>query len=77
MSTKSISIFLCTLFLSGFLLVPFPTVSDHTALLNALNPVNARAEEALKAGMVDPRTGKKIKYWVAPMDPTYIRNEPG
>ncbi|UCH80348.1 MAG: efflux RND transporter periplasmic adaptor subunit, partial [Nitrospiraceae bacterium] len=21
--------------------------------------------------------GKKIKYWVAPMDPNYIRNEPG
>jgi hypothetical protein len=35
------------------------------------------AEEALKAGMVDPKTGKKIKYWAAPMDPTYIRNEPG
>jgi len=77
MSTKSISIFLFTLFLSGVLLMPFPTVSDHSALLNTLNPVNARAEEALKAGMVDPKTGKKIKYWVAPMDPTYIRNEPG
>ena len=35
------------------------------------------AEEGLKAGMVDSKTGKKIKYWVAPMDPTYIRNEPG
>lgn len=35
------------------------------------------AAEALKAGMVDPKTGKKIKYWAAPMDPTYIRNEPG
>jgi Cu(I)/Ag(I) efflux system membrane fusion protein/cobalt-zinc-cadmium efflux system membrane fusion protein len=31
----------------------------------------------LKAGMVDPKNGKTIKYWVAPMDPTYIRNEPG
>lgn len=31
----------------------------------------------LKAGMIDPKNGKKIKYWVAPMDPTYIRNEPG
>lgn len=30
-----------------------------------------------KAGMVDPKNGKKIKYWVAPMDPTYIRTEPG
>ena len=27
--------------------------------------------------MIDPKTGKKIKYWAAPMDPTYIRNEPG
>jgi Cu(I)/Ag(I) efflux system membrane fusion protein/cobalt-zinc-cadmium efflux system membrane fusion protein len=44
---------------------------------NLLVPVAAHAEEALKAGMVDPKTGKKIKYWAAPMDPTYIRNEPG
>jgi RND family efflux transporter MFP subunit len=35
------------------------------------------AESGLKAGMTDPKTGKKIKYWVAPMDPTYIRKEPG
>jgi Cu(I)/Ag(I) efflux system membrane fusion protein/cobalt-zinc-cadmium efflux system membrane fusion protein len=35
------------------------------------------AKKKLKAGMVDPKTGKKIKYWVAPMDPTYIRDEPG
>ena len=35
------------------------------------------AEKELKAGMIDPKTGKKIKYWVAPMDPTYIRDEPG
>jgi membrane fusion protein, copper/silver efflux system len=33
--------------------------------------------QGLKAGMIDPKTGKRIKYWVAPMDPTYIRNEPG
>jgi Cu(I)/Ag(I) efflux system membrane fusion protein/cobalt-zinc-cadmium efflux system membrane fusion protein len=37
----------------------------------------AAAEQGLKAGMVDPKTGKKIKYWVAPMDPKYIRDEPG
>lgn len=30
-----------------------------------------------KKGEVDPKTGKVIKYWVAPMDPTYIRDEPG
>jgi Cu(I)/Ag(I) efflux system membrane fusion protein/cobalt-zinc-cadmium efflux system membrane fusion protein len=35
------------------------------------------SENGLKAGMIDPKTGKKIKYWAAPMDPTYIRNEPG
>jgi Cu(I)/Ag(I) efflux system membrane fusion protein/cobalt-zinc-cadmium efflux system membrane fusion protein len=35
------------------------------------------AKKKLKAGMIDPKTGKKIKYWVAPMDPTYIRDEPG
>lgn len=35
------------------------------------------AEKGLKAGMTHPETGKKIKYWQAPMNPTYIRNEPG
>jgi RND family efflux transporter MFP subunit len=35
------------------------------------------AKEDLKAGMVDPQTGKKIKYWTSPMDPTYISDEPG
>ena len=35
------------------------------------------SENELKAGLIDPKTGKKIKYWAAPMDPTYIRNEPG
>jgi len=35
------------------------------------------SENGLKAGMIDPKTGKKIKYWAAPMDPTYIRNQPG
>lgn len=37
----------------------------------------AAAEKGLKAGMIDPKTGKKIKYFQAPMNPTYIRNEPG
>jgi RND family efflux transporter MFP subunit len=35
------------------------------------------ADQKLEAGMIDPKTGKKIKYWVAPMDPKYIRMEPG
>jgi hypothetical protein len=29
------------------------------------------------AGELPDKKEKKIKYWVAPMDPTYIRNEPG
>ncbi|MGD2187795.1 MAG: efflux RND transporter periplasmic adaptor subunit [Desulfobacterales bacterium] len=39
-------------------------------------PVFAAQQEP-KAGMIDPKTGKKIKYWVAPMNPSYIRDEPG
>ena len=35
------------------------------------------AGKGLKAGMIHPKTGKEIKYWAAPMDPTYIRKEPG
>jgi len=35
------------------------------------------SKEGLEGGTIDPKTGKKIKYWVAPMDPTYIRDEPG
>ena len=41
------------------------------------NETAIAAVSDLKVGMVDPKNGKKIKYWVAPMDPTYIRNEPG
>ena len=52
-------------------------IQDRTYLSSFLVPATAHAEEALKAVMVDPKTGKKIKYWAAPMDPTYIRNEPG
>lgn len=33
--------------------------------------------QGLKAGDIDPANGKRIKYWAAPMDPTYIRQEPG
>lgn len=47
-------------------------------LSSAVTPPAAEAAEGdLKAGDIDPQTGKRIKYWVAPMDPTYIRNEPG
>ncbi len=43
----------------------------------AISSIANAAEKGLKAGMIDPKTGKKIKYWAAPMDPKYIRNEPG
>ncbi len=35
------------------------------------------AADGPKKGEVDPKSGKIIKYWVAPMDPKYIRDEPG
>ena len=57
--------------------MPIASIGDRVALPSLLQPTDAHAAEALKAGMVDPKTGKKIKYWVAPMDPKYIRNEPG
>jgi Cu(I)/Ag(I) efflux system membrane fusion protein/cobalt-zinc-cadmium efflux system membrane fusion protein len=44
---------------------------------NQLSIKEKAVQGKLKAGMIDPKTGKKIKYWAAPMDPTYIRNEPG
>lgn len=51
--------------------------SNHLST-TAFNVSNSfAADMQLKAGMADPKTGKKIKYWVAPMNPTYIRNEPG
>lgn len=52
---------------------------QHSGLyFDILSPSIAHAaKNELKAGMVDPKTGKKIKYWAAPMDPTYIRYEPG
>ncbi|BBO83225.1 hypothetical protein DSCO28_37910 [Desulfosarcina ovata subsp. sediminis] len=56
---------------------PATLIQDRTSLAGFLGPASVHAEEALKAGMMDPKTGKKIKYWAAPMDPTYIRNEPG
>lgn len=47
------------------------------ALLIAFQQSFVLAADGPKKGEVDPKTGKVIKYWVAPMDPTYIRDEPG
>jgi Cu(I)/Ag(I) efflux system membrane fusion protein/cobalt-zinc-cadmium efflux system membrane fusion protein len=77
MFAKKIIIAIAISFVAVLLNVDFSTRSEQTLLSSILGRSNALAEEALKAGMVDPKTGKKIKYWVAPMDPTYIRNEPG
>jgi Cu(I)/Ag(I) efflux system membrane fusion protein/cobalt-zinc-cadmium efflux system membrane fusion protein len=56
---------------------PLTSRQDVNLISAFLGPETVHADEPLKAGMVDPKTGKKIKYWVAPMDPNYIRNEPG
>ncbi len=45
--------------------------------LTITSAVVSETAEGLKAGDVDPKSGKVIKYWAAPMDPTYIRNKPG
>ena len=57
---------------------------SHRQATNKLDAGEGAGQESspaskagLQAGMVDPKTGKKIKYWVAPMDPTYIREQPG
>ncbi len=49
----------------------------HPWVLGLTVRETSAAEQGLEPGMVDPKTGKKVKYWVAPMNPTYIRNEPG
>jgi RND family efflux transporter MFP subunit len=51
--------------------------TDQTGVPGLIVSEAMAAEKELRAGMVDPKTGKKIKYWAAPMDPTYIRAEPG
>ena len=77
MYSKPIIIAFAAAVISVALNTPAELIQDRITLSTFLEPATAYAEEALKAGMVDPKTGKKIKYWAAPMDPTYIRNEPG
>ena len=73
-----------SIFMAAFGLIGVLTVLTWTGF--DMNPADKRdllgtkalaSEKGPKAGMIDPKTGKKIKYWAAPMDPTYIRNEPG
>ncbi len=77
MFSKSIIFVIAAAVISMILNTPAAMIPDRTSLSRFLAPATVQAQEALKAGMVDPKTGKKIKYWAAPMDPTYIRNEPG
>jgi RND family efflux transporter MFP subunit len=72
--------FLTTLGLIGVLAVLITWTGfdmNHTGEPKLTVKQALASEKGLKAGMIDPETGKKIKYWAAPMDPTYIRNQPG
>ncbi|MEJ2659108.1 MAG: efflux RND transporter periplasmic adaptor subunit, partial [Desulfobacteraceae bacterium] len=62
--------------LAGWMLCA-PISNPHLGFLDPGPRTAYAAEQNLKAGMIDPKTGKKIKYWVAPMDPKYISMEPG
>jgi RND family efflux transporter MFP subunit len=42
-----------------------------------LTPVKPGTTGATAPQETKPQGSRKIKYWVAPMDPTYIRHEPG
>jgi Cu(I)/Ag(I) efflux system membrane fusion protein/cobalt-zinc-cadmium efflux system membrane fusion protein len=57
-------------------IIPVPGLDLFSEVEIGTAPVFA-AKQELKAGMIDPKTGKKIKYWVAPMNPSYIRDKPG
>jgi len=72
--TAFISILIAALAGLGFYIGNEPG-GFHKPLL-AIKEASA-AEKGYKAGMIHPETDKKIKYWSAPMDPTYISNEPG
>ena len=76
---KTIMIFLagCIIGTLGFLVMSKTGPGFNHTGSTPIPPKEAAAQESPKAGMIDPKTGKRIKYWVAPMDPTYIRNEPG
>ena len=77
-TTKAVlKLILVAISISGLLGWPVSKVDVQKGLDLRFIDIAVGAEAGLKAGMVDPKTGKKIKYWVAPMDPTYIRNEPG
>jgi Cu(I)/Ag(I) efflux system membrane fusion protein/cobalt-zinc-cadmium efflux system membrane fusion protein len=73
-----VTICLATIFfaVSVLYIIPLPLFDISPGPDMGISPAFA-AKQKLKAGMIDPKTGKKIKYWVAPMNPSYIRDEPG
>jgi RND family efflux transporter MFP subunit len=73
-----LTICLATIFVavSVLYIIPLPLFDISPGPDIGISPAFA-AKQKLKAGMIDPKTGKKIKYWVAPMNPSYIRDEPG
>ena len=70
------SLFIVAIIIAAWLGYGFKQAQENGGQTLGASPTLA-AEKGMKAGMIDPKTGKKIKYWVAPMDPTYIRDEPG
>jgi len=76
---RLIAITLTLLIISALIGIGGRLVHEHyrSQISVAKAKETAAEEKGLKAGMIHPKTGKKIKYWVAPMDPTYVRDEPG
>ncbi len=66
----SLALFFClALILSGGLAYVAATLSGERSVAD-LGPAQLHAAE-------EEGGERKVKYWAAPMDPTYIRNEPG
>jgi RND family efflux transporter MFP subunit len=76
-SMKKIIVKLLLVFGAAGWLMNIPVLMPHLGFVKPGPRSVHAAEKKLKAGMIDPKTGKIIKYWVAPMDPKYIRMEPG
>jgi len=54
-------------------------IQDHpgTCPICGMNLVPVKGGSGGAAAARQPKKERKVKYWVAPMDPTYIRDEPG
>jgi len=52
-------------------------ITDEPGLCPICNMELTPMKEETAGGAAAPKGERKVKYWVAPMDPTYIRDEPG